>query len=69
MVFAEFKEIIILSKNRVRLVFQGVAGLAKCVMDELLSAPKAGALPTALYPDRPKYYNGKSCALQVFRVY
>ena len=39
-------------ENRVRLVFQGVAALAENMMDGPLRAPKAGALPTALHPDR-----------------
>ena len=38
-------------KNRVRLVFQGVAALAENVMDGPLGAPKAGALPAALHPE------------------
>ena len=38
------------SENRVRLVFERVAGLAKSLMDECIRTPKAGALPTALHP-------------------
>jgi len=39
------------SENRIRLVFQGVAGLGKSLMDECICTPKPPALPTAPHPE------------------
>ena len=50
MVLPEKMRIAKSSENRVRLVFERVAGLAKSLMDECIRTPKAGALPTALHP-------------------